>query len=385
MRRDRPAGLGRWAVALVAGALLLSACTGGGQSTPGPSRHTRGPSPNGSLLIALGEEFSGLALLPLGTPGGPEPVELTGTVLGRFDVIAGATLQDDGTAYALVTKVEGNQGFRLHEVGSQLFELRQGQQPRKLGPPLGPGLATLVGVAGGRAVVSSCGDRDQPSSVLALDLATGDAAGTWRPVVRACQATLSPDATDVAFVRDTPQGPSIWRVSLDRPSPPVRLAGPDVIQPLERSGIGRPDVFDLAWGEGGVAAAVADRREDVSRSGLVVLPDGGPPRVIPLGSGSPQDLAWQPGGTLLAVTECSRCAQFFRGVPQGELFVFDAAGGRLGEIAASREFFQGLAWSPDGSLLATEPSRGDLALLDTSGREVLRLATDGAPLDWGTG
>jgi len=389
VRRDRRARIerraDRRAVGLTAGMLLLAACTGGGHPAPEPSPTAPALTPKGSLLVDVGREFPSLALLPLGTLGAPQPVDLTGSLLGRFDFPGGAQLLADGTAYLLVTKVDGSLGFRTRELGSQIFELSRGHEPRKVGPPLGPVSPSLVGVAGGRVVISTCGGRHRPPSVMTLDLGTGDADGTWQPVVRACLAALSPNGTDVAFVRPGERGPSIWRVPLDRSTPPVMLAGPDVLAPLQRSGVGRPDVFSLAWGEGGVAAAVADRREDVERSGLVVLPDGSRPRVVSLGSGRLVEMAWQPGGDLLALTECSRCAAFFRRVPQGELLMFDASSGRLREVAASRDTFRGLAWSPDGSLLATEPSQGDLTFLDVTGREVGSLATDGAPLDWGAG
>src|SRR6266511_5685575 len=199
VRRDRRARIERRverrAVGLTAGLLLLAACTGGGHPAPEPSPTAPALTPKGSLLVDVGREFPSLALLPLGTLGAPQPVDLTGSLLGRFDFPGDAQLLADGTAYLLVTKVDGSLGFRTRELGSQIFELSRGHEPRKVGPPLGPVSPSLVGVAGGRVVIATCGGRHLPPQVMTLDLGTGDADGTWQPVVRACLAALSPDGS----------------------------------------------------------------------------------------------------------------------------------------------------------------------------------------------
>jgi hypothetical protein len=161
---------------------------------------------------------------------------------------------------------------------------------------------------------------------------------------------------------------------------------------VSQASIDNPRIEGVSWGPPGLAVAVSNGTDDQYPYALIVLPTSGSvvsannPRVIPLGKGLPDGLAWQPGGRVLAFTDCAACpGPFFRSTfqhPTADLRLYDVRTGRLRDIAASHDGFQGLVWSPDGDILASHWARGEVLFVEASTGRLEREPVDGVPLDW---
>ena len=372
------------AVGLAVG-VAVAACTVEAPVTQtSPSARAPVSTLEGRILLFAGGDLSELALL---TPATEQVVPLRGGSLGQYDEISGAQLSADGSVHAMIGRGEGEGLFGSRLVESTLLRLRPDAPPEQVGPDLPPE-SSLLGITPTQAVASSCGDREAEAeaeaeaAILSLDLRS-DGEAEWRTVAEGCDAALSPDGLEVAFVRVNEGEPSIWRVPLDGSEEPVRVSEPADLTPFIDSGLRRPTLGSLRWGEGGIAAIVSERGEDSRRFGLLLVGNDGAVRALPLGASTPVDVVWQPRGPLLAFTQCFRCFRFFRRQPpSGELSVFDASMREVRQIAATRDAFGGLTWSPDGEQLVTQWTQGELLFTDPAGRELGRISMEALPLDW---
>ena len=129
----------------------------------------------------------------------------------------------------------------------------------------------------------------------------------------------------------------------------------------------------IAWSEGRTSATSRTNQcAHASRSAVVIRRNDGSTLVKPQGRARLRQMAWQPGGRLLA---------FFDYAPHGEVLTLDPDTGEQRQIAAAGDFGQ-VAWAPDGKALATARSQNIVALVDTDGRQVGALPSSGVPLLW---
>jgi WD40 repeat protein len=329
-RRTTIAGR-RWfaAAGLIAGLSLVagSACT-----WPASPRGATGPTgPRGSI-IGFTQNTANTPLVAF------DVREATVRSAGgdvRSPLASAAAVSGDGLTAVAVTARGTASAFRL----------TPGQSAAPVGPAYdGRAQADYrsLAVAGDLVVVADC------DAVVVLDT-TGSSG--WRPVGRGCWAAPSPDGADVVF---SPDGIHVFERSLEatRARALFDIHGLDLGTRDPARFFGAP-----AWGPDGIAFAVV-----AGTQAAVYLrsSDGSLVRLLQerlLKTVRPPILAWQPNGRLLAMMDDLGSG--------GVLRTFDAASGTGRVVALDPLGFQGLAWSPDGSSLATLTSGHFLLVVGT--------------------
>jgi hypothetical protein len=363
--RDRVAA--RAVAGVVAACLLGVGCTG--DVEPPDRSGPRPPRPTGSILVVVGEGDR-LASLDPRTGRLSELPAVPGEFVGQE-----AVWGPNGEVYTMALDAIGPPRgvFGERDVVGQLIRLAPGGRAETLGSRLRS--IVFVGVGRGRAVVSSCGRKPH---VLTLDL---DGPSDWRTAGAGCGQALSPDGSAVAAVDADRLGVSTIPLGPGGPTQRVEL-DPDA---FARLGVTAPRVFEVQWGEPGLALMVGTREEAGRRWALLLALDSGERRILPLGSVDPTGMAWQASGRMLALTECVNCRTFFASVhqPFGALRVYDASTARLNQVASSLGPIATPMWSPDGSVLATQVEEENaLLLVDPVTGAIARTPLDGGPLDW---
>jgi len=254
---------------------------------------------------------------------------------------------EDGRFYAMPL-VFGQQSR------NQLYLMGGGGKPELVGPAIG-GVDNFQ-IQGGYAVTWGC----DGGVVSVLDLSDPT---EWKTVGRGCGATVAPDGSQLAYTTDR----ALMVMDLPDGTPRELLRFRDLPE-LRPARIAPTSLNDLLWGEPGIAIQVGD----ASRSAVVIRRNDGSTLVKPQGRARLRQMAWQPGGRLLA---------FFDYAPHGEVLTLDPDTGEQRQIAAAGDFGQ-VVWAPDGEALATARSQNIVALVDTDGRQVGALPSSGVPLLW---
>ena len=363
MRRRR----WRLTAALALAILLFAACI---HEANAPARPRASLRLEGTLLVGPGRSTAGLGTYDLATR---ELTRIRGSSASPdgFDLPAGSFL--------------GGPTSALFMVRSKLFRV-EGDQAAPLGPPY-PG-GTLVGVAGENVVATRCFPGERGVAVLELS-----GVGRWRGLGPLCGQSVSPDGAEVAVTRPIRFqrnifgggqflfGTKMWAIRVDGSGSRRLLVDLTAIPALPRSMIADPRLLKAAWGRPGIAVAVSN-----GESGpwaLVFVPTSGAPRVIPLGQAQPSDMAWQPGGDLLAFSDCYQCTTFGRNPAHtADIRIFDPRTGVLRTVASASNFVSGLVWSPHGDVVVTGTSDSDLMFADAEGRSLVRRPVDALPEDW---
>ncbi|MDP9326829.1 MAG: hypothetical protein M3P10_01335 [Actinomycetota bacterium] len=325
--------------------VLVTSCTG---AAPPPPSHPPPPLPGELLSVTSDQTASSLvryrpadaSSATIDSPIDPEAVNRS-TVAG-------------------VSTAEGSLFVAVNTRTLQAYALPAGTtQVEELGPALGVRARQepSVQISEVGAVVATC-DEVQ---VLPLPAADG-----WRSLGPGCWAALDPSGSRVAVVS---AGGHVLLHELEGGGTPSLLfdlsdlaaaLGTDVPAQL----IGVP-----SWGPQGLAFFV--RAGD--QLGVFVREDSGTlvevlqerytnvyrvPR-----------LAWQPGGTMLAISDDV-------GPNPAVLRVFDTATGDLRALSMFPVGYAGMQWAPDGSSLAVLTGTGVLLAVDLDGAWLLHRQTD---------
>jgi len=337
-------GAARCGVAAMGAALLaLSACAE--SSGPGPSP---GPTVDSSLVgrVLTNDDPNGLMYQPL--PGG-EPRRM-------------AFPEDVDFAPFAVPAGDGAIVLAYFEDRGRLYRLRPGEDARPILPEIRDPVALAATESG--VVVGDCARK-------VLVLADLDGGGR-REVGGGCVGAVSPDGTLAAYAA----GGRVWRAPVDGSSAPVELFSlsdvPGLDGTIPRRG---RDIFEMTWGEPGLALTVGTG-EAVA---VVVATVTGRLSVIPtLGATFVTFLRWQPAGRLLAVATG-------RTGGEGFLRVYDPDEDRLRTIGLHPRGFVSAAWAPDGeSILAVSGASifghglGYWLHIDLEGRQLGRTRGTGA-------
>jgi hypothetical protein len=216
-----------------------------------------------------------------------------------------------------------------------------------------PGTLTL------RAGLVAVGDCSRPALLL-----VPVEGGEPRPVGEGCHGTLSPDGTQVAWMR---QG-VVWRGPVDGSDAPTRwFAVADAPGLARLLPPGPRDAFEMAWGEPGIAVVVGTDDD----TAVVVAPRDGPLRVIDtLDASFMSFLQWQPGGRLLGMANGQTGGE-------GYLRLFDPADGSIRTVGLHPRGFIAASWSPPGDALVAMAGGGffgsgpgGIGFLDLEGRRI---------------
>jgi hypothetical protein len=238
---------------------------------------------------------------------------------------------------------------------NQLFLMGGRGKPDRVGPAIGD--VDNYQIQGGYAVTWGC---ESGGVVSVLDLSNPV---SWKTVGRGCGATVAPDGSQLAYTTDR----ALMVMDLPDGTPREVLRFRDLPE-LRQARVAPTSLNELLWGEPGIAFQVGD----ASRSAVAILRADGTTLVKPQGRARLRQMAWQPGGRLLA---------FFDYAPHGEVLTLDPDTGEQRQIAAVGDFGE-LAWAPDGEALATSRSQNIVAVVDPEGRQIDALPASGVPLLW---
>ncbi|HEY1331783.1 MAG TPA: hypothetical protein VGH10_09950 [Actinomycetota bacterium] len=344
----------RWQI--TAGAVMVlsfvaAACTG---APPAPSPAAK-PALHGWMLAASSVFDGRVSLLTLPS--------------GR---VRSASLPPNAIPVAAAWASPGSVALALLPTGSdarspdRLYRVNAGGTTQPVG-------RTLLGVrqasaGGGLITAATCRD--------VLVTAVADP-GRWRSLGAGCLAAPAPDGTSVTFS----DGSTVWTAPADGSGPVRRLWAIEPSTPglgeLGRHGT----IGALAPGPQGLAIRVDGTGPSSGAFAIVVLrPDGSvqPITAGSLGGQSPPELAWQPGGRLLAFN-----APLLDG--GGTVQVADATTGARRIVAIDPQGFSGLLWSPSGAALVASGSDDHWLFVDLAGDWITRIPSGGAFLlyDWG--
>jgi hypothetical protein len=323
--------------------VLVTSCT-----TAAPPAPSHAPSPLPGELLSVTSDQTASSLVryrpadassaTIDSPIDPEAVNRS--------TVAGASTADGSLFVAVNTRTL--QAYALPAGATQVEEL---------GPALGVRAEQepSVQISEVGVLVATCDD------VWFLPLPAGDG---WSSLGPGCWAALDPGGTSVAIA---PDGRRVLEVSRDGPAETLfelsdlaAALGTDVPAQL----IGVP-----SWGPQGLAFFV--RAGD--QLGVFVREDSGTlvevlqerytnvyrvPR-----------LAWQPGGTMLAISDDV-------GPNPAVLRVFDMATGDLRALSMFPVGYAGMQWAPDGTSLAVLTGTGVLLAVDLDGAWLLHRQTD---------
>jgi hypothetical protein len=353
--------VGALLVVLTAAAACTSAQNAGGSARPLP------PAIGGRLLLASGHAGGAIWSITL-----PSPRQ-----------IPMRTPHGSGYISALVWDPAGG-ALSVTDVNNRcctLFALSTSQAPRTLTPGLRANSIQLVGTRMlaaicGRAAVSRISPRPDWRSV-----ATGTS----------CTAALSPDARWIVYDTTSRTGGAIWRTRADGSGGTQRIVSLASIPQLGTAGLRKPVVVGaVVWGEPGIAFIAGSRAELFGRGeqgihAVVVVTPAGDTRVIALGSTIAGEVAWQPGGRLLAFTDMVGAARlgFFDQSGYTELRVMDSQSGALRQVATAHVGTAGtFVWRNDGRALAWTQAPDLLRFLQPDGSDLGSVTTEGIPYDW---
>jgi hypothetical protein len=285
-------------------------------------------------------------------------------VVGRGLDFLGAYWLDRGHALTFATGADGRR--------QQLFEASPSAAPRRIGPPLS--FVSAFDTRGSWVVAATC--RSLSGSLLLMDL---HHPGAWLELGRSCLATLSPDATRVAFVRSETE---IWERRVDG-GPASKVLDVAQLPDIRAARFGRILINALTWGDGGLAIGVGPEQffeGGRGQSAIVTRDSKGSVRVVPLPAQSLElpHRPWQPNGRLLAmIARPSSGGAVVR--------LFDPQTSRVWVVAADTQYFGNVAWSPDGHALVANTSTNALLFVDPQGNWIRRAGLGGVGLlDWGT-
>jgi hypothetical protein len=323
--------------------VLLTGCTGTTAPLPSP---TALPLPGELLSITSDQSASSLVRYrpadasseTIDSPIDPEAVNRS--------TLAGVSTADGSLFVAANTR--SLQVYALPGGASQVTEL---------GPALGvrAGQEPSIQISEQGVLVTTCDD------VWFLPLPTGD---RWSSLGPGCWAALSPDGTSAAI---SPDGRRVMQSSREGPTPTIfelsdlkQSLGTDAAPRL----IGVP-----SWGPQGLAFFV--RAGD--QLGVFVREDSGDITEVLQERYTnvyrvPR-LAWQPGGTVLAISDDV-------GPNTAVLRVFDMTTGDLRALSMFPLGYAGMQWAPDGASLAVLTGTGALMVVDLDGTWLLHRETD---------
>jgi len=357
---------------MVVGALLNGVSCTSNPPKPAPPNPVTGMG--GTLLLTFGPQNRELALYPL--PKGPSrrvaipPAAQAGWTGGFFR--------------------PGSLGGRVYILAAspaQLYELDTDGRPKALGKPLPPS-SVLTAQAGEVVLAATCSSTSR--DLWSFDLSKPS---RWMRVAAGCDAALSPDGRRIAFV-PTRFGHDIWGASLDGGGA-RRLLDLSAMPRLAAVGVSDPRIYGLAYGSQGIALAVGDGVDTPSRFAIVALL-GARVAVVPLGPAFPARLSWSPSGDILAFEDCVHCSGYNNPDRSMDVRLWDRAQGLLrqvnvGTVELTQEAavplgpIPGMAWSPDGSLLAVPRGPGLVTVVDVRHATTTVVAVEGHPLGWGGG
>jgi hypothetical protein len=323
--------------------VLLTCCTG---TTAPPPSPTPPPLPGDLLSITSDQSASSLVRYrpadasseTIASPIDPEAVNRS--------TLAGVSTADGSLFVAANTR------------SLQVYSLPGGDtQVAELGPALGvrADQDPSIQVSEHGVVVATCDD------VWFLPLPTDD---RWSGLGPGCWAALSPDGTSVAT---SPDGRRVVQHSRNGPTPTIfelsdlkESLGTDAAPRL----IGVP-----SWGPQGLAFFV--RAGD--QLGIFVREDSGDITEVLQERYTnvfrvPR-LAWQPGGTMLAISDDV-------GPNTAVLRVFDMETGELRALSMFPVGYTGMQWAPDGASLAVLTGTGALLVVDLNGTWLLHREAD---------
>jgi hypothetical protein len=324
--------------------VLMTSCTA---DAPPPQRP--GPPPLGGRLLSLTSDQAASSLIryrPADASSVTVDVPIDPEAVNRA-TIAGVTTSDASLFVAANSRAL--QAYSL-PVGSGGIE--------RVGPPLDVRADQLpsVQITEAGALVATCDD------VRVLPLPAADA---WRSVGPGCWAGLDPDGTGVAL---SPDGRHVVRRPLDGGGEQPLFELSELSRSLATDA--RPRLVGApAWGPQGLAFFV--RAGD--QLGVFVRDPSG--RIVEVLQEVYTNvyrvprLAWQPGGTVLAISDDV-------GPHQAVLRAFDSATGELRALSMFPVGYAGMEWSPDGGSLAVLTGTGALLVVDLEGNWLLRRETD---------
>lgn len=324
--------------------VLVTSCT---SAEPPPPSHAPPPLPGELLSVTSDQTASSLvryrpadaSSATIDSPIDPEAVNRS--------TVAGVSTADGSLFVAVNTRTL--QAYALPAGATQVEEL---------GPALGVRAEQepSVQISEVGATVATCDE------VQVLPLPAAD---RWRSLGPGCWAALDPSGGSVAV---SPDGRGVVRRPLDggRDRPLFELSdlaaplGTDVPAQL----IGVP-----SWGPQGLAFFVraGDQLGVFVREGSGTLVEVLQERYTNVYR-VPR-LAWQPGGTVLAISDDV-------GPNPAVLRVFDMATGDLRALSMFPVGYAGMQWAPDGTSLAVLTGTGALLVVDLDGAWLLRRQTD---------
>lgn len=328
-------------------ALLVASCS---PSTPDASR-TAPPDPRlkGSVL---GLDRAGILTVHELPSRSTRRVDLPPSAGSFTEAFWG----DDGeTLYGMALERAG---------GYQLYRLAETGTAEPVGPPLDA--FRYSSPASGTLLVSRC-DREGIDGLDVLDLAEPR---EWRRVADGCIGALSPDEQTVAF---SPDAVSVWEASVSGGGQPAELLRLTELEGIPASD-GPPRIIsEMVWSEGGLAFAV---EAGVQTAVVVVRPPGeAAVTVLPdVGTVFGTQVAWQPGGGLLAIAN--------RNTRGAVLRVLERSGD-LRVVGLNPDFDTVPIWSPTGDVLLAG-SRASWLFIDPDGEWLGGLSGGRSfPKDWG--
>jgi tol-pal system beta propeller repeat protein TolB len=203
------------------------------------------------------------------------------------------------------------------------------------------------------------GDPDVISSsdseIFVMDAEGGPATRLTNTLDAEDAPIWSPDATKLAFVRNTEFGRELHVVDV------VAKKETALAEPVDFSAAWSPDGTKLAYSSSGVV--------------YVVAPDGTAKERVPTPTGVCTSPAWSPDGTRIVFSLSRRKAA---------IFVMNADGSHRMRLADGFRFAFDPAWSPDGSRIAflgQVGSRAGIYVVNADGSGLSRLTTaDGTAL-----
>lgn len=331
-------------LACLAGVLVMTACTSSAPPPPPPA-----PPPLPGLLLSVSSDQTASSLIRY------RPADAsTETIESPIDPEA----VNRGTI-ASVTTAEGSLFVAANSRALQAFAIPAGaSEVEELGPPLNVRAddEPVLEVSEAGVVVTTCDD----ARVLPLP-----EADRWIDIPPTCWAALDPAGPRVAFAT---AGGHVLLNRLDGEREPSLLFDLDDLRALLGTDATPRLVGAPSWGPQGLAFFVraGDQlavflRDETGRLVEVLQEEYANVYRVPR-------LAWQPGGTVLAISDDA-------GPNTAVLRVFDTKAGELRALSMFPVGYAGIQWAPDGTSLAVLTGTGVVLVVDLNGDWLLRRET----------